>query len=271
MADVSKFATASASRNEALTSRAHLSDEIGQHSHEPKQIAARLAEDNKPSYVGDAVLGAIDGCVTTLAIVAGAVGAQLSPGTVIVLGLANLFGDGFSMAAGNYQRARSVRSHASLVRRTEETHIKQWPDGEREEIRQIYRQKGFTAPLLEEIVDVITADRERWIDTMMSEEWGIGKTTQQPAKVALVTFFAFVSVGLIPLLPFLWAQVAGIASSWRESMAITALAFIAIGAWRAKVFKEDPLFGGLGTLATGGGAALVAYAIARGLRDLIGV
>lgn len=248
-----------------------MNQQIETHSHDPKQIAARLAADNRPDYVGDAVLGAIDGCVTTLAIVAGAVGADLSPGTVIVLGLANLFGDGFSMAAGNFQRARSVRSHEALVRRIEERHIRNFPDGEREEIRQIYAQKGFAAPLLEEIVDVITSDRKRWIDTMVTEEWGIGTASQRPLKVALVTFVAFVAVGLVPLIPFLWAQVAGIESSWRESMAVTAVAFIAIGAWRAKVFKEDPLFGGLETLVTGGSAALVAYGIARVLKEFVGL
>ena len=54
------------------------------------------------SYLGEFVYGAIDGSVTTFAVVAGATGADLSPSVVIILGFANLFADGFSMATGNY-------------------------------------------------------------------------------------------------------------------------------------------------------------------------
>jgi vacuolar iron transporter family protein len=54
------------------------------------------------SYLGEFVYGAIDGSVTTFAVVAGAAGASLSPGVVLILGFANLFADGFSMATSNY-------------------------------------------------------------------------------------------------------------------------------------------------------------------------
>lgn len=54
------------------------------------------------SYLGDFVYGAIDGSVTTFAVVAGATGANLPPGIVLILGFANLFADGFSMATGNF-------------------------------------------------------------------------------------------------------------------------------------------------------------------------
>ncbi len=54
------------------------------------------------SYLGEFVYGAIDGSVTTFAVVAGAAGANLSPSVVLILGFANLFADGFSMATGNF-------------------------------------------------------------------------------------------------------------------------------------------------------------------------
>ncbi len=54
------------------------------------------------SYLGEFVYGAIDGAVTTFAVVAGAAGASLSPEIVLILGFANLFADGFSMATSNY-------------------------------------------------------------------------------------------------------------------------------------------------------------------------
>ena len=78
--------------------------------HTPNAIAACLAATKSHSYVGDAVLGAIDGCVTTFAVVSGVVGAHLPQGVALVLGLANLCADGFSMAVSNYQKTARRRS-----------------------------------------------------------------------------------------------------------------------------------------------------------------
>lgn len=60
-------------------------------------------------YVAEFVYGAIDGTVTTFAVVSGAVGAALAPSIVLILGFANLLADGFSMAASNYLSTRSQR------------------------------------------------------------------------------------------------------------------------------------------------------------------
>lgn len=60
-------------------------------------------------YLGEFVYGAIDGTVTTFAVVAAAVGAGLDSSIIVILGLANLIGDGFSMGAGAYLAAQSKR------------------------------------------------------------------------------------------------------------------------------------------------------------------
>ena len=61
-------------------------------------------------YLRDMVYGAIDGIVTTFAVVAGVTGGALSVTVVLVVGIANLFADGLSMGVGNYL---SIRSHES--------------------------------------------------------------------------------------------------------------------------------------------------------------
>ena len=58
-------------------------------------------------YLGDLIYGANDGIVTTFAVIAGVAGASLSDNVVLVLGIANLLADGFSMAASNYLAIRS--------------------------------------------------------------------------------------------------------------------------------------------------------------------
>lgn len=75
--------------------------------HHPDAIKRRLATPVRHSYLANAVLGAINGCITTLAVVAGAVGARFLPTVAIILGLANLIAEPFSMAVSNYQSART--------------------------------------------------------------------------------------------------------------------------------------------------------------------
>lgn len=61
------------------------------------------------AYLGEFVYGAIDGTVTTFAVVAGAAGAGLGSAVIVILGFANLIADGFSMGASSYLSAKSKR------------------------------------------------------------------------------------------------------------------------------------------------------------------
>lgn len=70
-------------------------------------------------YLSEFVYGSIDGTVTTFAIVAGTIGAALSPGIILILGFANLFADGFSMAASDY-----LSHQSELQARGEEDYVR---------------------------------------------------------------------------------------------------------------------------------------------------
>jgi VIT1/CCC1 family predicted Fe2+/Mn2+ transporter len=237
--------------------------------HLPAAITARLDAGRRHSYLGDAVLGGIDGCVTTFAVVAGAFGAGFPRLVVIVLGFANLVADGFSMAVGNYLGTKSQRQEVEKTRAAEERHIDEVPDGEREEIRQIFARKGFAGDDLERVVDVITRDRRLWVDTMLTEEYGLQVEGPSPLLAGTATFAAFALVGLIPLLPFL---APGLASErmFAASAVATALAFTAVGVGKGWVLHKPLLRSGLETLLIGGGAALLAYLVGSWLRSAFG-
>lgn len=237
--------------------------------HSPDAISRRLA--NKPvhGYLGDAVLGAIDGCVTTFAIVAGAVGAGFSGGVVVILGFANLIADGFSMAASNYLGTKSERERIDNIRMTEEGQIEAIPEGEREEIRQIFVRKGFTGEVLEKIVATITANRPLWVETMVREEFGMEITGRQPLKAAVATFAAFVCAGLLPLVSFLIPHLESDVR-FRVSALLAAATFASIGVAKG-VLLERPIWrSGFETLLIGGGAAVLAYAVGAWLRYFFG-
>jgi VIT1/CCC1 family predicted Fe2+/Mn2+ transporter len=229
--------------------------------HTKEAIARRLQAARQHSYLGDFILGAVDGAVTTFAIVAGAAGAGLSNGVVLVLGFANVLADGFSMAAGNFLRARSDQQNLARFRRMEEVHIDRIPEGEREEIRQIFRGKGFEGEMLERIVKVITEDRKQWVNTMLTEEWGLQLQPPSPWRAGLATMAAFVLAGLVPLLPLLFMLQSSAGDSFAASCICTGLAFLFIGLIRGRIADEHPLKAGSETLFVGGSAAAVAYLV----------
>lgn len=231
--------------------------------HSPEGVEARLSNAPKPSYVRDFVYGAIDGAVTTFAIVAGAAGANLGASVVMILGLANLFADGFSMAVSNFLGSRAEREQQRVARQKEGRHIDLYPEGEREEIRQLFAAKGFEGENLETAVTVITADRERWIGTMMSDELGFPGTLSSPVRSAISTFVAFLAVGTIPLFSFLLnlAFPGSISDPFLVSAILTGVAFGAVGVLKSVVIRQKWWRGGIETLVLGGTAALVAYLV----------
>jgi VIT1/CCC1 family predicted Fe2+/Mn2+ transporter len=227
-----------------------------EHSHEPEEIAARLAAGPRPNYLPDAVYGAIDGTVTTFAVVAGAVGANLSTRVVLILGAANLLADGFSMACGNFAGTRAARDYYAHLREREERHVATDPDGERNEIREIYRAKGFTDAALETITRLITSHEKVWIDTMMVEEYGLSAAQRSPWHAAATTFAAFAVAGSLPLLPFILA----VPNATVVSTAATGAAFLLIGAAKSRWSARRWWRSALETFAIGMGGAMVAYA-----------
>ncbi len=239
--------------------------------HTPSAIHARLESGPRYSYLRDFVYGAIDGTVTTFAIVSGVAGAGLSSSVVIVLGLANLVGDGFSMAAGNFLGTRADQQLRDQTRRIEERHIALHPDGEREEIRQIFMDKGFYGENLESAVDTITADNRRWVDTMIREEHGMTLDGPSPWRAASVTFAAFMGLGMIPLLTFLYRYFFpnGMANPYLWSTAFTGMAFFLIGALKGRFVTESWYKSGLETLAVGSVAASLAYLVGLLLKGLL--
>lgn len=244
-----------------------------QSAHTPAAIRERLAFGASHSYLRDFVYGAIDGTVTTFAVVSGVAGAGLAVNIVIILGLANLIGDGFSMAVGNFLGTRAEEQLRRKAERTEAMHIQTIPEGEREEIRQIFAAKGFSGPELENAVRIITSNREQWIKTMLQEELGLSSSAPDPRKASLATFCSFVFVGALPLVPFFsqWASPQTAFNPFIVSAVITAAAFFCIGALKANFVEESRMISGVETLLVGGSAAFLAYMVGVLLRGIVPV
>ena len=240
-------------------------------SHTRSAIKKRLDHGPEDSFLKDFIYGAIDGTVTTFAIVSGVYGAKLSSGVIIILGLANLIADGFSMGISNYLGTKSEEELIAKARKEELNHIKLYPEGEKEEIRQIFSKKGFSGIELQNAVNVITSDINRWIETMMQDELGYSLKQKSPLKSGATTFFAFVLVGFIPLLSFIvnWLFPDSVSNPFLVSSVLTCISFFLIGAIKTKFVGKKWYFNGVETLLIGGAAALLAFIIGRGLSNLV--
>lgn len=227
--------------------------------HTPEAIRRRIEAGAPKSHVRDMVYGAMDGIVTTFAVVSGVAGSGLSTGIVIVLGVANLAGDGFSMAVSNYLGTRADRQLVDRARRIEEDHIAVCPEGEREEIRQIFEARGLSGSELETMVSFITSDRRRWIDAMIREEYGLTLEGVSPRIAAAVTFGAFVLAGSLPLLPFVVGAWTGSGAPYVWSAAMTLAAFFVVGALKGRFVGQPWYWAGMEACVVGGAAAVLAY------------
>lgn len=239
------------------------------HEHHPEAIQERIGG-GRHSYLGDGILGGVDGVVTTFAVVAGAVGGGFGGHVVVVLGIAKLLADGFSMGVSNYLQTKSEREQVEQARRAERRHIEHLPEGERREIREIFARKGFEGDTLDEIVETITEDSEVWVDTMLSEELGLCPEGPRPSWAGLATFLAFLAVGAVPLAPFLLPGLA-LEPAFIISAVVTGVAFVGLGIGKGIARGQSPVRSGLETFLIGGGAAAVAYLIGRWLRQAYGV
>lgn len=240
-----------------------------QSEHEPDAVRDRLGKPTKASTLPDAVLGGIDGCVTTFAVVSGAFGAGFSPQIALVLGFANLLADGFSMAVSNYEASQVELSQIASIERTERQHIALVPEGEQEEVRQLFHAKGFEGALLEQIVKTLCSNPDVWVKTMIREEYGLSADGVSPWRSALVTFAAFLTVGTVPLLPY---AVPGLEPliQFFTSLGLAGCVFFGIGMLKSAVYGLPIWRAALRTFVMGTSAAGLAFATGALAQRLLG-
>lgn len=218
-------------------------------------------------YLKDIIFAANDGIVTTFAVVAGVVGAALSPAVILIIGFASLIADGFSMATGNYLGNKSEKEFYLKEEAVEKKEILEIPEKEREEVKNILALKGYASEQLEQMLKLITANKKYWVDFMMHEEIGLlAPDVRSSLSSALATFISFIIAGSIPLIPFL---ITGGPSAFSDSIIFTGAALFSVGASRKFFSNRSWLLSGLEMLLIGGSAAAMAYVVGFALKSLI--
>jgi VIT1/CCC1 family predicted Fe2+/Mn2+ transporter len=209
----------------------------------------------------DLILGGQDGLVNVLGIVFGVSAAGGSTHIILAAGLAATFAEAVSMGAVDYTSILSERDHYLKELSQEKKEIKFVPGEEEEEIRAIYRKKGFEGILLEQIVDQLIKNKRVWADTMMSDELKLEPVETKDVIVSsLVVGISTVVGSLIPLLPYF---VYGSHPAIYGSLILSAITLFAVGFYQAKSYVGNPFKKGMQMLLIGMGAAVVGFVIGK--------
>ena len=211
------------------------------------------------SKLRDFILGVQDGLVNVLGLLLGVATATMSTKTVLIAGLAATFAESLAMGAVAYTSTKAYRDfyHSELER--ERMHIEQIPDHEREEIHEMFAQKGFKGEELESIVQKITSNKEVWLQIMMAEELKlVPQDRDGPSRSALIVGFSSLLGSIIPLVPYFFVAVE--TAVWL-SFGVSGISLFAIGACKAKLTIGSPWKSGIEMFLIGSAAAVAGYLI----------
>jgi len=213
-----------------------------------------------------AVLGANDGLVSNLSLIAGVAGANLSSHAVLITGIAGLIAGACSMAMGEWLSVNSARELAQAQIDVEAEELRTFPEEEKEELALIYQAKGLTEHQAKLLSERIFGDKRAALDTLAREELGIDPNELGGSAwtAAVTSFLLFAGGAAMPILPF--AVLSGNAAVWAGAVLSGAVMFL-IGAATSLFTGRGVLFSGIRQLAVGLAAAAVTYGIGR----LIGV
>lgn len=226
---------------------------------------------NTYNWLPDFVYGGMDGAVTTFAIVAGVVGASLSTTVILILGFANLFADGFSMAVGKYLSDKSHRELYNKIKEIEYRHLEEKTDHEKNEVKEILEIYGFKGKDLTRATKIITSNPKAWVDLMMKNEFNLMYENISPTKGAFTTFISFVLIGFIPLFIYTFSPLFKLneKTSFIIASFATLSALFLVGMIKSKFSTKNWAISGLETMLIGGAAATIAYLIGYFLKTLI--
>jgi VIT1/CCC1 family predicted Fe2+/Mn2+ transporter len=225
---------------------------------------AKVDPHRRGSSLADVILGGQDGLVNVLGVILGVAAATANARIVLAAGFASTLAGAVSMAAVAYSSRLAESARYESERAREYRHVRAVPTLERAEVRAMYAGKGFDGPLLDRIVETITANEDVWVAVMMSEEHKLAPIGRLAAlRGALVVGAACFLGSLIPLVPFLAIPVR--AATW-VSVVAAALTLFAVGWYKARVTVGSPVRSGIEMALIGTVCALTGYAVGALMR-----
>ncbi|HTM68870.1 MAG TPA: VIT1/CCC1 transporter family protein [Candidatus Binatia bacterium] len=233
-----------------------------------RKVHHRHLQDGLLTSIRELIFGLEDSLVSTLGVVVG-IGAGTQDARVVILsGVVLVVVEALSMAAGSFISSKSHKQMLLQAIGEEEYEIETEPEAETEELRGMYKARGFTEPEIEILVRRITSDKKLWLEEMMAKELKINSTDlEQPNKSAVVMFLSYLAGGIVPILPFALLRVP---DAMIVSTVLTLIALFAVGFFKGRMLAHDGWKSGVELVAISAAAALIGYGIGKGAGSLFG-
>ena len=213
------------------------------------------------NWLYDVILGGQDGLVNILGIILGVIAGGGSRTVLLATGFAAAITESISMGAVGYTSAQSQRDYYLAQRAREEEHVRDDPELERREVRDIYARLGFSGEILDQVVNTITANRGAWIETILDQDLHLQPVeTPRILRSAVVILLATLVGHLLPLLPFVWL---GRSTALIVAVVVSALVLFGVGVYSAVTLVGDWRRQGVQMVIIGLGAAAVGFAVGR--------
>jgi len=217
------------------------------------------------------VFGGLDGILTSFAIIAGSVGANLSPVAMLALGVSNVLADALSMGAGEFLSSRSYNAYVTKEREREEWELQNYPAGEIAEMVELFVARGMSREDAELVIQRMAKYKDFFVDLMMTEELSLPVPSDTGAmdafKDGFTMFCAFAFFGMLPLVGFVLAGIfyPEVTSEGLFMIAcgVTSFCLLGLGAFKAQFHDKQYLRSGIETLLLGGACAAVAYFVGQ--------
>jgi len=203
-----------------------------------------------------------DGLTVPFALAAGLSGAVDTTSVIIAAGLAEVAAGAIAMGLGGYLAAKTDAEHYDNEREIEIRETYEIPEKEREEVAIVFREYGLPEATVQEVVNGISSDRDRWVDFMMRFELGLEKPDRTRARDSALTIaFSYIAGGMIPLSPYFFIN--SIHTALLVSVVVTLVALGVFGYIKGRFTGSTPFRSAWQTIGVGGLAATAAFTLAK--------
>ncbi len=234
------------------------------HLDEERRTASLLGE------IREAVFGAQDGLVSTVAVVSTVAGASSSQFAVLVAGVASGLAGVFSMAAGEYMSSKSQREIFEAQISGERSEVHERPGEAEAEVAFMLEEEGLPRAQAGEVARIMAGHPEVLLTTMVEKELGVASeaAVAGPFQGALIMGAAFGLGALPPILPYLLVPMS---AATPISVLLTGAVLFGIGVVKSRWTRRPWLRSGLEIVALGAFAGVAGFAFGTLLPTILGV
>ena len=215
----------------------------------------------RPGLLSNFILGSQDGLVNVLGILLGLTAATSDLRLIFVAAFAALGAESISMGAVAYTSTLARRKQYLKEVSREKTEMREVPQAERNEVREVFQKWGYQSEELERLTDQIVSRPNAWLEFMMSYELQLESVGEsEPRRNFLVVLSATIFGSFIPLVPYFLVG-NDVLLGAIGSVTVSGIALFVIGYYEAKTTVGSIWRSGLQMAAIGLAAGLAGFLI----------